>query len=168
MVLILSLAANAGIAIGKIGFLKRLDAASEDLGLTRAKGMKADRRMAENYRHAVNYIKSRTRPDERVYVGLIRHDIVEHNDVMFSFLAERVMPTRYFVFDPGIQTTARVQEEMIWDIRKHKVRYAVLWATIPSATAQPGGSRLLDTYLAEHFRAEISFGEYLILRRVKR
>ncbi len=119
---------------------------------------------------AVITLQSLTAPDERVYVGLSRHDRVFANDAMFYFLAQRPSATRYHELHPGLTNTLSVQREMVADLERHQVRYLVLTnmfegANEPNDSALSTGVTLLDEYIAEHYRTVNVSGPYRILVR---
>ena len=107
---------------------------------------------------AAVYVRSVTSPAERILSATGRHDKIFVNDVSFYFLAERLPATRWHQYDPGVQTTERVQGEIIHDLKWHGVRYVVLdesfatislkATTVPSVVALPPWTIIFDSIIA--------------------
>jgi hypothetical protein len=119
---------------------------------------------------AVGTIKTLTRPADYVYVGLLRHDRVFANDVMFYFLMQRRSPTRYHELHPGLVNTAPVQQEMVADLERHQVKYVVLTdmfegAKEPNDSGKSSGVTFLDDYIKKNYRLYAQLGTYRVLRR---
>ena len=141
--------------------------ASVDIG--RARGIKVSRDKAEPLVKAVEYVRSVTDCDEKIFVGNHRHDIIPAADVMFYFLAERDSATKYYELHPGLATTEAVQTHIVDDLRTSIVRYIVLvnrWEHFePSNKAnESSGITLLDNFIESNYTEVISFGPYRILR----
>lgn len=129
-----------------------------------------------------DFVRANTEPDERIHVGVARHDAVVIGNQRFYLLADRRPATRYNELHPGIVDRASVQREMIADLERRDVRCVVLWnfggqdpdwstkmldgfkakrqAAIPEL-----GATLLDEYLDERFAVVASHDEYDILWR---
>jgi hypothetical protein len=104
----------------------------------------------------VKFLQQRTDPDEPVYVGTARHDRIFVNNVMLYFLAARRPATKWHDFNPGIQNTAVVQEQIIKQLHVRNVRYLILsseWSSVtePNASATSSGITLLDDYIRTNF-----------------
>ncbi len=105
-----------------------------------------------------------------IFVGAMRHDRVLANAVILYFLAERGSGTRFHAFDPAVTTRRDVQERIIEDLSKRKVRTAIVHTT-GTVWDEPNKSRdssevfLLDQYLRAEFSALRQTGPYLILVR---
>ena len=116
---------------------------------------------------AVRYIQRHVPEGRAIFVGNAQHRDVISNDALFYYLAERPAGTRYFQFDPGVITTAAVQQEVVRDLERNQVNYVVL-------CSQPGfamggadephfpGASLLDEYLRRKYRKVELFGYYSI------
>lgn len=119
---------------------------------------------------ALAYIRDRTRPEDPLFVGLTRHDKIFVNDVSAYFLANRRPATHWYHFDPGLQTSAPIQRQMIADLEASRPPVVWLestWNDVrePNRSAESSGVRLLDDYLAAHYVAEATFGPIIIARR---
>jgi len=120
---------------------------------------------------AIDFIKKNTLPHERIYIGLNRHDKVFVNDVASYFQAQRMPVTKWHHFDPGLQSTAKVQAEIVSDLEKNKLQYVWLeptWddVTEPNASAKSSGVYLLDLYIRDHYRLDQTFGRITIWKRI--
>jgi len=130
----------------------------------------------------VEFLRTNTAPDERIHVGLKRHDAVVIGNQRFYLLADRRPATRYNELHPGVADRDVVQREMIADLARHDVRCIVLWnfggpdpdwsnVRLDEFKARrmarlPGtGSTLLDEYIAEHYAVVATYDEYDILWR---
>lgn len=121
--------------------------------------------ISTDLKDAVAYIKNKTLKDDRIYVGVKNHDQFVFNDVVIYFLAERNCATRYHVLNPGVQTTLKVQEEIIHEFRESPPRLIVL---VPRSRYEPNLSSvdlktdLLDKYISTNYKLEKTFGMYEI------
>lgn len=164
----LSIAAIVNPIASYIGVIESRPAAERDQRMTLPIGLPG--RSFPQQTMAVATLQSLTAPDERIYVGLSRHDRVFANDAMFYFLAQRPSATRYHELHPGVTNTLPVQQEMVADLERHRVRYLVLTnmfegANEPNDSARSTGVTLLDEYIAAHYRTANVIGPYRILVR---
>ncbi|MCS6847383.1 MAG: hypothetical protein RMN52_06675 [Anaerolineae bacterium] len=165
---VLSVAAIVNPIAGYIGVIESRPAAEREQRMTLPIGLPG--RSFAQQTMAVATLQRLTAPDERIYVGLARHDRVFANDAMFYFLAQRPSATRYHELHPGVTNTLPVQQEMVADLERHQVRYVVLTdmfegANEPNDSARSTGVTLLDEYLAERYRTANVIGPYRILVR---
>jgi len=120
---------------------------------------------------AIDFIKKHTALHERIYIGLNRHDKVFVNDVASYFQAQRMPVTKWHHFDPGLQSSAKVQTEIIGDLEKNKLQYVWLessWDDVaePNESAKSSGVYLLDVYIRDHYQLEQTFGRITIWKRI--
>ncbi len=126
-------------------------------GLDRAKGIFGFPHFT-HYETVIATVQSITRPDEPVFVGNVFHDRIFVNDVMFYYLLDRPVPTRYHELHPGLADTPEVQREIIEELESLPVRYVVLWYapehfhTEPNDSMKSTGVTLLDTYIRETYQ----------------
>lgn len=165
---VLAVAAIVNPIASYIGVIESQPAAEREQRMTLPIGLPG--RSFAQQTMAVATLQSLTAPDERIYVGLARHDRVFANDAMFYFLAQRPSATRYHELHPGVTNTLPVQQEMVADLERHQVRYVVLTdmfegANEPNDSARSTGVTLLDEYLAERYRTANVIGPYRILVR---
>ncbi len=150
---------------------------SRFLGLPGARGIWVAKDQYDLYYPIVSFISQHVPPDEKIYVGLKRHDSPVINDLRFYYLTGRKNCCRYDELHPGITDRADVQQEIIDAIERHRVRCVVIWrfgwsdavldeikahnmAAIPSL-----GNTHLDTFIAETFEPLARFGEYILMWR---
>jgi hypothetical protein len=118
---------------------------------------------------AVQYLQAHTAPDEYVYVGNTRHDLIFVNDVLFYFLLGHPIPTAYAELHPGSATTLPVQQQIVNDLEAKHVRWVVRVkigeSHEPNASSVSSGVTYLDDYLAANFTPAMTFGMYQIYRR---
>lgn len=120
---------------------------------------------------AIKYIQQYVEPEKHIFIGNLRHDRVVYNDIMFYFLSERHSATKYYELHPGLTTTEEIQKKIIDEIKKHNVRYIVLWGgseTViePNQSNKSSGVFLLDNFIHKKYKIEKTFGKYLILRHI--
>jgi len=120
--------------------------------------------------NAVRFIQENTAPGERIYVGLTTHDKVFVNDVSAYFMANRLPITKWHHFDPGLQSSEKIQSEIIDDLDKSKPNYIWLESTWngvnePNDSALSSGIKMLDGYILQHYLPAQTFGQIVILRR---
>jgi len=119
---------------------------------------------------AADYVAARTRPDERIFVGTMRHDKLFVNMIELYAAAERRPGTHWYHFDPGLQTRADIQGQMIADLARNDVRWVIRDASFdgmaePNASAVSSGVTLLDDHLARAFRPVATFGPLSVWAR---
>jgi hypothetical protein len=117
----------------------------------------------------IQYVAQRTAPDEPLFVGLARHDRIFANDMLLYFLLNRKPATKWYQFDPGLQTSAPTQQAMIDELERTKPKLIVLEAQW-SEVREPNGSALsdatlLDDYIRQTFETAVIFGQNAILQR---
>lgn len=104
-----------------------------------------------------------------VFVGNTRHDIVFVNDAALYFFLRRHIPTRWNEMHPGVVTEEPQQRAMILELERQKVEIVVLarmpLPQEPNRSAVSSGVRLLDNYIADHFRPVHENSMYIVLAR---
>jgi hypothetical protein len=123
-----------------------------------------------NRAEATRFLIGNTRADERIFVGLTRHDKIFVNDNMMYFAAGRLPATRWHQFDPGLQTRADVQSEMIAELQARSVRYVVLeseWddKAEPNDSAKSSGIHMLDEFIRQHYQPVRTYGKVSVFFR---
>ena len=119
---------------------------------------------------ALHFIHQNTVSGEPIFVGVGRHDKISLNNIAFYFIADRPPATKWYQFDPGLQTSQPIQIEMISELKKNAVRYIVLdteWDDRhePNESAFSSGVTTLDDFIAEAYSVVAEFGPYRILKR---
>jgi len=147
------------------------------LGLPGTCGKWVPKYQYDVYYPIVNFIRRHVPADERIYVGLKRHDTPVINDLRFYYLTGRRNCCRYDELHPGITDRADVQREIIDAIEQHNVRCVVIWRfgwsqevldMIKEAhmAAIPGlGNTSLDEFIAGTFESLAHYGEYDLMWR---
>jgi hypothetical protein len=115
-----------------------------------------------------SYLVQHGASDQRVYVGLGRHDKIFAANLTLTFAAEVVAPTRWHDLHPGIQTRNDVQAQMIRELSAGPLAYVVLdseWDDVsePNESARSSGVTALDDYLVAHFTPVFRAGSLTVL-----
>jgi hypothetical protein len=117
---------------------------------------------------AIELVRNVTAPDEPIFVGNHRHDLILFNDAAFYFLAGRPCPTAYHELHPGVATTLEVQQTIARDIERRGVKWIVLaeWPapSEPNDSSVSSGVRYLDRWIRTRYRPVAVFGNYTIWR----
>jgi hypothetical protein len=142
-----------------------------------ARGLRVPSSVYDAYAPIIEFLQANTDEDERIYVGLARHDAIVINDWILHVLARRRSCSRYSELHRGVADVAEGQREIIRDLERHGVRAVVLWKfgwpdsvldrrlALHRAKIPELGSTLLDEYIAEHFDLLAEYGEYLLMWR---
>jgi hypothetical protein len=136
-----------------------------------ADGVRVDRAEGRALERLVAYVQRRTSPDEPVFVGNPRHDLVRAGNPLVSVLVQRANPTRYPIMQPGVVTERDVQREIVGDLERTRTPLVVRWLSPvadepePNGAGESSGVRLLDSYLRRAYRPTRRFGDYQILER---
>jgi hypothetical protein len=119
----------------------------------------------------ITYILAHTKPSERIFMGLERHDRIGSNDLLTYFLAARMPATHWAHFDPDLQTRADIQKEMIQELDGSAIRYVFLDSEYDALREQSNdssvssGVHLLDDYIRQNYRQVAKFGTISIWLR---
>ena len=137
---------------------------------SRAKGIRSPSEWAQNLDKAVTFIKSNTKPEDRIFVCTERNDKLVYNDVMFYFLAERLPAVKYHELHPGVTTEEKQQREMIESISKYNAKFVVRFTgnaglEEPNKSSESSNVRLLDNYIDDNYFRVITYGDYWIFVR---
>ena len=116
---------------------------------------------------AIEFIDSHTRPDQRLFVGLSRHDKVYENDNLIYFGSQRLPATMWSHFDPGLQNSYPIQWEMVEELKRSAPPYIILDSEFDSAhepndSSKSTGVTLLDDFIHSKYRFVQSFEEMSI------
>jgi hypothetical protein len=143
----------------------RSDSCSPDPGLERVACFK----FAMDQAAAVRYVQANTTNSDAIFVGLPQHERIFVNNVGFYFVANRRPATKWYHFDPGLQTSEAIQKLMISDLLRSQPKYVVLdaeWegAREPNESARNSGVRLLDEFIDGNYRHAATFGALTVLQ----
>jgi hypothetical protein len=116
----------------------------------------------------VRYIGTHTLPTDRIFVGLPRHDQIVANDIAFYFVAGRLPATKWYHFDPGIQTSARIQRDMVAELQSAPPKLIVIENTFQgiheaNESARSSGVTILDDYLRRAYKPVARFERYQVM-----
>ena len=104
-----------------------------------------------------------------ILVAAERHDRVHWNALILYFLSGRRSGTYFHDMIPGLTTRRQVQERIVQDLSKNRVRTVVIWKGLPEE--EPNESRfssgvfVLDEYLRSEFSRVRETEKYEILVR---
>ena len=125
--------------------------------------------VSRDQERVAGYLQANTRPDEYVFIGNSRHDLIFVNDLLLYFLANRRSPTKYTELHPGLATTLPVQQAIANDLAAKDVQWVVMmksWeSNEPNASSISSGVTYLDDYIRANYRPETAFGNYQVWRR---
>jgi hypothetical protein len=122
------------------------------------------------------YVNALVPKEEKLFVGLHRHDAIIVNDVRMYFLLDRPIAIRYQELHPGIADTKPVQQEIIDDLIRENVKLIILGHFFSNETLEvvkknrlqnlpQTGAMDLDGFIRENFVAVQKYGDYEIWRR---
>ena len=119
---------------------------------------------------AIQFIRANTGSNEPIFVGTGRHDKIFINDVAFYFIADRPPSTKWYHFNPGLQTSHQIQNIIIADIEKHNTSFVILFtaaddAIEPNRSAISSGVKALDNFISDKYAVVAEFPPYRILKR---
>lgn len=118
----------------------------------------------------IRYVQQHTDVDDTIFVGLSRHDKIHSNNVFLYFAVNRKSATKWYHFDPGLQTSVKIQTLILGELRRANPKLIVIdpyWfgESEPNESALSSGVTLLDDYIKETFSPAATFGQYAVLRR---
>jgi hypothetical protein len=118
----------------------------------------------------IRYIQEHTADTEAIFVGNGRHDKIVADNILLYFLSKRAPVTKWYHFDPGVQTTMEIQSEMVGELQTRRPRYVVLsseWDNFgePDDSVHSNGVTVLDQYIRTNYGAVAAFGPITILER---
>jgi len=122
---------------------------------------------SEDYARAASYLGAHSREGEKILVGLNRHDRIFINPIGLYFASGRLPATHWFEFEPGLQTRADIQNDMVAELARERVRWVVRDATTdgvrePNGSSRSSGVRILDRYLDANYRPVAASGKVII------
>ena len=120
-----------------------------------------------SYRALLKHLDRTVPPGQPLFSACERHDVIHDQDLLLYFLAQRPAVVFDHHFDPGVTTRAEVQRGIVADLVAHDVRTIVRFRSRLPASAQGAmpGSRILDTWIEEHFSWGATFGRYQVWER---
>jgi hypothetical protein len=120
-------------------------------------------------KQAILFLQSESRPDDRIFVGQPRYDIMRAGDVQFYFYSKREAATRWYDLEPAVETTAPIQKEMMCDMERNRTRYIVRDDTPlevePNESRISSGVNLVGEYIDRNYVLQRRFGQIEVLMR---
>ena len=118
----------------------------------------------------IEFIDTHTRPDQKLFVGVSRHDQIFANDMLIYFASHRLPATTWAEFDTDLQSQAEIQKQMIRDLEHTRPPFIVLDSEFekvnePNDSARSSGVTLLDDYIGKTISTLKDLAHYR-LRRV--
>jgi hypothetical protein len=118
---------------------------------------------------AISYIAANSRPSDAIFEGVPHHDKIFVNDMLIYFATGLRPATKWYHFDPGLQTSADIQAYMVAELSAAKPRFVVIdstWANArePNGSSQSSGVRILDDFIAAHYHFIRRFGTIDVLQ----
>lgn len=115
----------------------------------------------------IEFVDSHTLPNQRLYVGLAKHDRVFANNNLIYFGASRLPATRWSHFDPGLQNSRGIQAQMAEELEVNSPPYVVLDSEFesqqePNDSSKSTGVTLLDDYIRSKYQPVQTFGSMSI------
>jgi hypothetical protein len=115
----------------------------------------------------VQYVQLHTAPDDPIFIGVSRHDRIFANDLALDFAINRPSATKWHQFDPGLQTSAPIQQEMVGELQRTHPKLIILesgWDNTdePNESSMSSGVTVLDDYLRRTYVPTAVFGRNTI------
>lgn len=119
---------------------------------------------------AIDYLRANAPAGTRLFVGTGRHDKIFVNDLALYFEAHMQPVTHWHQFDPGLQTSAPIQKDIIRELDAQKPPYIVIDSRFdgvlePNKSALSSGITILDQYIATKYERAQSFGQIVVWKR---
>jgi hypothetical protein len=120
---------------------------------------------------AIEFIDSHTLPNQKLYVGVTKHDRIYGNDNLIYFATQRLPATRWSHFDPFLQNRLDIQKQMVDELTANAPPYIVIDPVFdqvnePNGSSTSTGVTLLDDYIHNNYRKVQTFGEISIWQRI--
>jgi hypothetical protein len=119
---------------------------------------------------ALLILKRCTSPTDRLFSGISSHDRVFVNDNLVYYLSGLLPATKWSHFDPSLQTSLPIQTEMVGDLEKNRPPILYIdsqWQNVrePNGSSKSSGVKLLDNYIANHYKVLSVMGNITLLYR---
>jgi hypothetical protein len=126
----------------------------------------------DDHIRTIEFIESHTQPGQRLFVGQPRHDIIFANDNLTYFATQHLPATKWSHFDPLLQNSYPVQEQMIAEFDANTPPYIVLDSEFDKVhehndSSTSSGVTALDEYIHNRYQRVQTFGELSIWSRVQ-
>ncbi|MEA2399515.1 MAG: hypothetical protein QOK25_3071 [Thermoleophilaceae bacterium] len=140
--------------------------ASSEVHLAVADGARAAPAEARSLERVVALVQARVPPGRPIYVAPARSDLVRFTDPLLYVLAERDNATDR---DHGLIARAGTQRRIVAQLERTHPLVVVRWTDPlgsrrePNLRGRPSGVRLLDAWIAGHYRLEAHLFHYDVL-----
>lgn len=119
---------------------------------------------------ALRYLRAHSSSADAIFSGLPDHSTIYVSNLRIYWLADRPIGVRAFQLEARVATEAPVQQGIIADLEQNNVKWVLIdgvpWVGDATFVAHPyAGSKLLDQYIASHYREEARFGSYVVSGR---
>jgi hypothetical protein len=113
--------------------------------------------------HAIEFIGSHTRSDQKLYVGVRNHDKIFANDNLIYFATQRLPATKWSELDPDLENRLDIQTQMVREFERNPPPYIVLDSEFelvhePNDSSKSSGVTLLDEYIRNSYQSTENFG----------
>jgi|GEM_PF-2011178 len=143
--------------------------------LPKISGIKIVPNQHKNLADLKRFVNELAAPDQKVFLGLHRHDVTVTGDPKIAFILNRLNPTRHDQLHPGVVDRADIQAGMIRDLQASKTSVIILdhmfsdqildAAKAARATKLPeSGAQLLDNFIRSNYTKVRTIGPYDVMR----
>jgi hypothetical protein len=123
--------------------------------------------MDNEKKNLLKYIKTHISANESFYVGVFNHDKFLINDVIFYFLCDANISTKYTELHPGLTNTKEIQKEIVAELSQNN-QYIILaenyWYE-NNKTNIDYHVDLLDSYIQKNYTQVYSNKTYKVLKK---
>ena len=145
---------------------------SRSASIPSLRGLIVPARDLEFYEPIAHVVERSIPQNERIFVGMARHDVIIQSNPLIYAVVGRRGPSRFDELHAGVADRADVQHEIIDAIDRHNVRLFVLWEFGRSARVfdtlkerrsrdlPNSGASALDEFLETETRPIGQYGEY--------
>ena len=156
--------------------VKLQELATAKLELPRVSGIRVTPEEQQVLEELYQLTETRLRPDEKLFIGLHRHDASVIGDSMTYFVLDRLNATRNDQLHPGVIDRSATQRRIISDLEagnidliltKHIFSDKIIERAKQRLTAHlvDSGATLLDDYIRENFAQTRTIGQYTVWER---
>ena len=119
---------------------------------------------------ALRYLRANSSSADAIFSGVPDHSTIYGNNLLIYWLADRPIGVRTFQLEARVATEVPIQQGIVADLEQNKVKWVLIDGVRvdpdPTFAAHPYvGSKLLDQYIASHYRVEARFGAYVVCSR---
>jgi hypothetical protein len=113
--------------------------------------------------HAIEFIGTHTRSDQKLYVGVRNHAKIIANDNLIYFATQRLPVTKWSEFDPDLQNRLDIQTQIVGEFERSPPPYIVLDSEFesehePNDSSKSSGVTVLDEYIRNRYQSTETFG----------